>query len=499
MKVTIYKKCFVVLFLILILFSVNGSIFGAINTTYQSSKTVEEDDLNQRAKDSEILDALGPFVYWIASAVENLVGKAFKGITGSEMFPWADRVLFNTLPILDINIFNPSEASMFKSKGGSVTPIARIIRNTYFTILTISVAFLAIVVGIAATKLALSSIASEKAKYKEAVTKWLFSIILIFLMHNVVSFIFWVNEQMVIVASSLVNKSLLDTDFDLLKQAIGLSDQKMLEIFKKANKSNVNATKEETQYVSDHSELAIKFIKNKDYNEAILFNALGSPNWLTEMFTGNGKDSLQSLVRDMKIINGETITAEIGGSSMGMSLNSKTISISMNDFIKFNSEKNVDLETLLGVMSIGTGEVQTFSQEAQNVAGFFIYQIKKMLGGDSKHLNKQYLRKYVNAMISIYNSANNAEGEQNSGVDIIAGLGNYFKEAAYTYETDEFGQAKSWKRSKITLVGAILYAIFVFQSIFYFLAYLKRFFFIVTLVIMAPVIVLLDFLRKAMV
>ena len=508
MKVNVLKKSFVVIFLILILFSVNGNIFGAINTKYQNGNTVVEDDLNTKAKDSVILDALAPFVYWIGSAVENLVGKAFKGLTGTEMFPWADRVLFNTLPMLDINIFNPANASMFKTKSGTVTPLATIVRNTYFTVLTISVAFLAIVVGIAATKLALSSIASEKAKYKEAITQWLFSIVLIFLMHNLVSFIFWVNEQMVIVASGLVNESILSGNLNLLQEAINMSDEQMLEMFKNANKSNVNSTKEETQYISDNPELAAKFINSDSYGDAILFDALAKPNWFKEMTTGNGKDSLQALVRDMKIINGETLeftpkaAVEIGPVGIG----GDSYKISMSDFINFNEEKkSIDLDKLYdGINSQNDDAIKDFSLSSKRVVRFYRFQIAQMLAGDGSHNSVTYLKRYVSAMIKIYNSTNNGTGEndqenQEAGVDVIAGLGNYFKKAAYTVETDEMGQAKSWKRNKVSIIGAILYAIFVFQSIFYFLAYLKRFFFIVVLVIMAPVIVLLDFLRKAIV
>lgn len=299
------KKGVAILFLILTVFSFNGNTYGAINDTYQKGATVVEDDLETKVKDSVILNALGSFVYWVASAVENLVGKAFKGLTGTEMFPWADRVLFNAVPMLDINIFNPAPASLFKTSGenSTVTPIAKIIRRTYFTVLSISVAFLTIVVGIAATKLALTSIASEKAKYKEAVTKWLFSIILIFLMHNVISFIFWVNEEMVKVASSLIDNAVLEGNLSLLQEALDIPNEQMLNIFKKANKSNISGvTKEETQYLEDNSDVGIMFLKNSDYKSSILFDALSSPSGWTEFWTGNGKDTLRALVKDIKII-----------------------------------------------------------------------------------------------------------------------------------------------------------------------------------------------------
>ena len=53
-----------------------------------------------------------------------------------------------------------------------------------------------------------------------------------------------------------------------------------------------------------------------------------------------------------------------------------------------------------------------------------------------------------------------------------------------------------WKFERITFQGAILYAIFITQSILFFFAYIKRFFYIVVLSIMAPLVVIYDFMVK---
>ena len=60
------------------------------------------------------------------------------------------------------------------------------------------------------------------------------------------------------------------------------------------------------------------------------------------------------------------------------------------------------------------------------------------------------------------------------------------------------GTITGWSPSKISVTGALLYTIFVFQSILYLFSYLKRFFYIVILAIFAPIIVLFDFLGKAL-
>ncbi len=199
-KLVILVGLFVMLFV-----NLNSYTFAAINSNYGVTNPVEEPDLNKKVENSIVLDSIGSFIYAVASMIEYVVGNIFEMLTGSNMFPWADRIIFNTLPMLDINFLNPSSESLFKNSDyPNGTVIADMVRNTYFTILSLSIAFLGIVVGIMAVKLAISSIASEKAKYKEAITNWLLAIVLLFTIHYAISFIFFANEKMVEVASGLL-------------------------------------------------------------------------------------------------------------------------------------------------------------------------------------------------------------------------------------------------------------------------------------------------------
>ena len=71
------------------------------------------------------------------------------------------------------------------------------------------------------------------------------------------------------------------------------------------------------------------------------------------------------------------------------------------------------------------------------------------------------------------------------GSSVVTQLAAYFKMNRYTADGD------------ISLIGALVYTIFVFQSIMYFFVYLKRFFYIIILAFFAPFLVLFDFLNKA--
>ncbi len=86
-------------------------------------------------------------------------------------------------------------------------------------------------------------------------------------------------------------------------------------------------------------------------------------------------------------------------------------------------------------------------------------------------------------------------------IDLIANLGAFFKKAAFTYNTktndDGTEEITGWRASKISVTGALLYAIFVFQSCIYFLTYVKRLFYIIMLSMFGPLVVIYDFFLKS--
>lgn len=74
--------------------------------------------------------------------------------------------------------------------------------------------------------------------------------------------------------------------------------------------------------------------------------------------------------------------------------------------------------------------------------------------------------------------------------NVISTLAKAFKEMAWTTT------ATSWKASKPVIQGALMYAILVAQSLIFFIAYAKRLFYVIILILVAPVIVVYDFFTK---
>lgn len=116
---------------------------------------------------------------------------------------------------------------------------------------------------------------------------------------------------------------------------------------------------------------------------------------------------------------------------------------------------------------------------------------------DVQKLIKGYWDPLINAH-EIYVEGTRGSTTEATAETLISNMGQFFKDSAWTYETDENGNIKGWTPSKVSLTGAMLYTIFIVQSIMFFFAYLKRFFYVVILAMLAPVIVVYDFLGKVM-
>lgn len=197
------QKIIICISLVVMLFVNFSGVFGATNPEYTPTVNVSENALDTKIKDSILLDALANMINAIASLAEYLIGAVFSALTGDNIFPWADRIIFNGIGFLDINFLNPAENSLFVSDG-ETSILGEVVQQVYSSIFSLAVLFLGVAVGVMAIRLAISSIAAEKAKYKQAIVNWATCIVMLFLMHYILAFVFWVNEQLVRVASGVL-------------------------------------------------------------------------------------------------------------------------------------------------------------------------------------------------------------------------------------------------------------------------------------------------------
>lgn len=555
------QKIIICISLVVMLFVNFSGVFGATNEYYTQYTQVTESALDAKIKDSILLDALANMVNAIASLAEYLIGSIFYSLTGDNIFPWADRIIFNGIAFLDINFLNPDPHSLF---GGPSSPtiLGNVVKDVYSTIFSLAVLFLGVAVGIMAIRLAISSIAAEKAKYKQAIVNWATCIVMLFLMHYILAFVFWVNEQLVNIASGILintiqSNNITTTNFKEALDAV-VDSETRVDAFLEACSFPDSA---DSDTVKDSPDIASALIINEDYvdNRLKYVNDSDKPwyqdllDFLTNaggMMGDIGLPRLACDVKDAKAINElseeEIKTAKDRGY---YEVNGHKIFITEKAYYE-SDEYIKDLAIGYYLMNNNSAgdlyryykdhpELRIKDPESPNLWQSWattitwdwyqgtsssvdeIYNRLKLLsldelnsrishdvneyGGDySRFLSGVQYRLTVDRYI--IGAANGYSAIENGDVqDIIANLGAFFKQSAYVYTSKKIttgnGGEKEvitgWRASKVSVTGALLYAIFIFQSCMYLIMYVKRLFYVIMLSMFGPVVVIYDFFMKS--
>lgn len=572
-------KIIICISLVVMLFTSLGNVFGATNPDYTPSIQVPENALDSKIKSNILLDTLAGMINAIASLAEYLLGAVFKTLTGDNIFPWADRIIFNGIGFLDINFLNPASNSLFVSNG-STSILGKVVYSVYSTIFSLAVLFLGVAVGIMAIRLALSSIAAEKAKYKQAIVNWVTCIVMLFLMHYILAFVFWVNEQLVQIASGILIKTIDETvtsvDFTEALNSVVSPDERVKDFGKAAisafgnNKTVVdwwNKTKDD----EDLLDITNKLLLNSSYiDQRVVYVAdnlsKGDVNLWT--FVTNASSAFQVL----GLVDQQSKSAAVADKGIPRLSQDEDDAKVIRDFLKDADENDLARQKKLGYYEGSSGRKIFFDKNAylnsedfeKDLAGYAYVMANK---SSASNLNQFYINNpeyKINTgdnpdalqiatniqwsvqlpnltgggnliygiltsikQSDIYKQAKNdvsireaiakkrlevdgyiisaAQGGSAKTTDIIANLGQFFKQSAYTYTTEETtdstGNKKEtivgWRATKLSVTGALLYAIFIFQSCMYFIMYVKRLFYVMMLSMFGPIVVIYDFFMKS--
>ena len=126
-------------------------------------------------------------ILWIAAIDVGLTGASISNVLS---FPFPDQIVFNKIPLLDPNFINPAKGSVGDMTRGVLVNLY----SSFFVLAGTIFVIAALVIGI---KLVFSSLAAEKAQYKQALNNWIFGIIMLFLVHYLLAGMFYLNEQIV--------------------------------------------------------------------------------------------------------------------------------------------------------------------------------------------------------------------------------------------------------------------------------------------------------------
>ena len=573
-------KIIICISLFIILFANFGNIFGATNPEYKPTVDVSETALDSKIKSSVLLDTLANMINALASLAEYLLGGVFQTLTNDKIFPWADRIIFNGIAFLDINFLNPDSNSLF-GNSSDPTILGEVVRNVYSTVFSLAVLFLGVAVGIMAIRLAISTIAAEKAKYKQAIVNWATCIVMLFLMHYILAFVFWVNEQMVRIASGVLidaisESGINEVDFSEALNAIVEPEQRVQNFFTSAkampsatltfsgalhflntlsSNANVDSVSDRILSDADKTEVANRLLTQTTtyVNNRLVYgedNAgkdawkrfmqdLGSTNRMMadiavprlEYDVNDAIDVLNMSADDKEqankdgyytVTNGKLFITEAAYMSDAAQYESDIAAFAKCMANKENASVLYEYYKQHPEYKLNTGDNPNFWQSTFNSAWSVLSAVSTL--GLSSYMSGNQNSIEEDAIIEALRSSEEAKknfakarveidaciisaatGVKSSTTDIIANLGQFFKQSAYVYTTEEVqtssGSKKEvvtgWRASKVSVTGALLYAIFLFQSCMYFITYVKRLFFVIMLSMFGPIVVIYDFFMKS--
>ena len=154
----------------------------------------------------------------VALEVDVLMGQLTYTSENGELqyFITIDRLVFNRVPILNSNYFNTSDTYKIGNLELKINNNNKIIKENMYQLYYMC-RILALIIGLAVLvyigiRMAISTIASDQAKYKKMLIGWFESIVIIFAMPYIIAFLF------------IIQEALLGVFFELRESIVGTED-----------------------------------------------------------------------------------------------------------------------------------------------------------------------------------------------------------------------------------------------------------------------------------
>ena len=140
---------------------------------------------------SGIFATLTTGINGLSMAMFMIIWLVFGPVSGkASIFPFPDNIVFNRIPLFDPNFIAPSSGSLIER-------FDDVLGNIFASFLTVAYAIFIIAAMVAGVKMALSSLATTKAQYKEAAMKWVSGFLILICLRWIITGIFYINEEIV--------------------------------------------------------------------------------------------------------------------------------------------------------------------------------------------------------------------------------------------------------------------------------------------------------------
>lgn len=131
-------------------------------------------------------------VLGVSVALQGLMSVFLRfGGSSDDLFVTPFTILFNKLEVVSIDFFN------FSASEGFINEFRKNIAMWYYVLRFIATAILLAILVYIGIRMAISTVAEEKAKYKKMIVDWVTSIALLYLLHYIIVFVIEVNTALV--------------------------------------------------------------------------------------------------------------------------------------------------------------------------------------------------------------------------------------------------------------------------------------------------------------
>lgn len=139
-----------------------------------------------------IIIIVGNVVRMISSEIA-LIGGMDKesSLVDSMFFISPDDILFNHIPLTDINFFD------FSSNNGAISSIRKNVAIWYSALRNLAIAILLVVLVYIGIRMTISTVAEQEAKYKRMLIDWAVSFALVFLLHYIILAGIYISDSLV--------------------------------------------------------------------------------------------------------------------------------------------------------------------------------------------------------------------------------------------------------------------------------------------------------------
>lgn len=142
---------------------------------------------------------IGFFIKIIMNACVSLGTASITDVTFEHVFfSGYSGTKFSGLEFTDVNFFDLTGS-------GTILSFRTAVAKWYYVMRLISAAILLVILIYVGIRMALSTIASEQAKYKQMLTDWITSLALLFLLHYIIIFVIQVNNSLVSALGGMLN------------------------------------------------------------------------------------------------------------------------------------------------------------------------------------------------------------------------------------------------------------------------------------------------------